>query len=219
MLAVLAGLCNIVAMNEHPLIRQLRQNLDPRSLHQQQADAAILLPVLQGREPSLVLTRRALHMTSHAGEVAFPGGRCEPDDQHLAMTALRESEEEVALPCDSVEVIGALRPARSKAGLLVQPVVGLVHGTPVLTGNPDEIDSVFQVPLRHFLETAPTRDHRINYRGLDLVVPCYRYQEYVIWGLTARVVVDFLADGLGHRVDFPWPPALPAFLSPQGPIV
>lgn len=219
MLADSSGLCNIEAMNEHQLIRRLRQNLDPRSLQARQADAAILLPVLQGSEPSLVLTRRAMHMNSHAGEVAFPGGRCEPDDLHLAMTALRESEEEVALPCDSVEVIGGLRPARSKAGLLVQPVVGLVHGTPALVGNPDEIDSVFQVPLRYFLESEPARDHRINYRGIDLVVPCYRYQDYVIWGLTARVVVDFLADGLGHRVDFPWPPALPAFMSAQGPIV
>lgn len=205
-------------MTEHALIQTLRKNFDPKAALLSQADAAVLMPIIQGSEPALLLTRRALHMNSHAGEVAFPGGRFEPQDVHLAMTALRESEEEVALPCDCVEVIGSLKPTRSKAGLLVQPVVGLVQGQPQIVGNPEEIESVFQVPLRFFMEERPARDYRINFRGIDLVVPCYRYEEYIIWGLTAKLVVDFLAHGLNHHVDFPWPPVLPAFMSAKGPI-
>jgi len=203
-------------MSAHPLILTLRHSLDPAAATRKPVDAAVLMPIVPGPEPSLVLTRRAWHMNSHAGEVAFPGGRVDPTDTDAVMTALRESEEEVALPRDQVEVIGGLRTAISKAGLVVQPVVGLVHGDPTLVGNPEEIDSVFHVPLRFFLENPPARDHEIVYRGIHLSVPCYRYEDYVIWGLTARLVVDLVTQGLGHPVDFPWPPALPAFMSPRG---
>ncbi|PQA38740.1 CoA pyrophosphatase [Amnimonas aquatica] len=201
-------------MTEHSLIQTLRHNLRPSPPPADGADAAVLIPILGGREPEVLLTRRAAHMKSHAGEVAFPGGKREPGDLHLAMTALRESEEEVALPMHSVEVIGALKPARAKSGILVLPVVGVVDGEPDLVGNPDEIESVFRVPLRYFIETPAARDHRINFRGIDLVVPCFRYEGYVIWGLTAYMLVDFIRHGLEHHIDYPWPPALPGMLVP-----
>ena len=93
----------------------------------------------------------------------------------LVATALRESREEISLASAHVEIIGALAPARAKSGIRVLPVVGLVHGDPELTANPDEVESIFRVPLQFFMEHAPARDHRINFRGIDLVVPCFRY--------------------------------------------
>lgn len=203
-------------MNEHDLILALRRNLQGNPPPETGADAAVLIAILaDGDEPEVLLTRRPAHMKSHAGEVAFPGGKREAADLHLTMTALRESEEEVGLPRGAVEVIGALRPARAKSGIKVLPVVGLVRGSPDLTANPHEVESLFRVPLRFFLENPAERDHRINFRGIDLVVPCFRYDGYIIWGLTAHMLVEFVRHGFGHQIDYPWPPVLPGILVPD----
>lgn len=203
-------------MTEHSLIQTLRHNLRDRPPPQDGADAAVLIAILaDADEPAVLLTRRPAHMKSHAGEVAFPGGKRDAGDPHLSATALRESEEEVGLLPHQVEILGAMKPARAKSGIRVLPVVGLVRGTPVLSPNPDEVESVFRVPLRFFLERTPTRDYRITWRGLDLVVPCFRYDDYVIWGLTGHLLVEFFRHGFGHDIDYPWPPVLPGILVPD----
>lgn len=201
-------------MTTHARIETLRRRLRPFD-SSVRADAAVLIGLTNEPEPTILLTQRALHMNSHAGEVAFPGGKRDADDLHLAITALRESEEEVALPPTAVEVIGAMKPSRAKSGILVMPVVGLIHGAPVLAGNPEEIDSVFQVPLQFFFDSKAERTHRINFRGIDLVVPCFRYEHYIIWGLTAYMLVQFMREGFDHHMDYPWPPALPSVLVPE----
>lgn len=202
-------------MTEHSLIQTLRHNLRDRPPPVAGADAAVLIAILaDGDEPRVLLTRRPAHMTSHAGEVAFPGGKRDADDPHLAGTALRESEEEVGLGREHVEILGALKPARAKSGIRVLPVVGLVRQPPALTPNPDEVESLFTVPLRFFLQTSPVRDHRVAWRGIDLVVPCFRYDDYVIWGLTGHLLVEFIRHGFGHAIDYPWPPVLPGVLVP-----
>lgn len=203
-------------MTEHTLIQSLRRTLSPIPGPDARADAAVLMAILPGPDPAILLTRRALHMNSHPGEVAFPGGKRDPGDFDLAMTALRESEEEVGLPRHAVEVIGSLKSVRSKAGLLVMPLVGVVTGEHVLAPNPDEIESVFSVPLQFFFEATAHRDHRINFRGLDLVVPCFRYDGYVIWGLTAYMLVELMRQGFNHVIDYPWPPVMPALFSSAG---
>lgn len=197
-------------------ITTLRQNLNAHEVPLEGADAAVLIAIFTGGdEPEVLLTRRPTHMTSHAGEVAFPGGKRDSSDASLVDTALRESLEEVALPRENVEIIGALKPARAKSGIRVLPVIGLVKDEPVLVGNPDEVESVFRVPLRFFFEQKPVRDHRINFRGIDLVVPCFRYEGYIIWGLTAYMLVEFMRQGFDHAIDYPWPPILPGVLVPQ----
>lgn len=205
----------ILGMTEHSLIQTLRCNLHAHVPPETGAEAAVLIAIFSGDEPEVLLTRRPAHMKSHAGEVAFPGGKRDPGDTNLAMTALRESLEEVALPVASVEILGALKPARAKSGIKVLPVVGLVHGEHELVGSPDEVESLFRVPLRFFFDHAPARDHRINFRGIDLVVPCFRYQGYIIWGLTAYMLVEFMRQGFDHHIDYPWPPILPGILVPE----
>jgi len=203
-------------MTQHSQITTLRQNLADQAVPLDGADAAVLIAIFTGRgEPEVLLTRRPTHMTSHAGEVAFPGGKRDAGDASLTDTALRESEEEVALPRACVEILGALKPARAKSGIKVLPVVGLVRDEPALIGNPDEVESLFRVPLRFFFEQKPARDHRINFRGIDLVVPCFRYDGYIIWGLTAYMLVEFMRQGFDHAIDYPWPPILPGVLVPQ----
>lgn len=203
-------------MTEHSLIPTLRRNLAGSPPPDSGADAAVLIAIFTGgAEPEVLLTRRPTHMKSHAGEVAFPGGKRETGDADLTVTALRESEEEVGLARAEVEIIGALRPCRAKSGIKVVPVVGLVGGSPQLTPNPGEVESVFRVPLRFFLETQPARDYRVTWRGLDLVVPCFRYNGYIIWGLTAHMLVEFARHGFEHVIDYPWPPVLPGILAPE----
>lgn len=202
-------------MTEHSQITILRQNLAAHPAPLDGADAAVLIAIFTGGdEPEVLLTRRPAHMKSHAGEVAFPGGKRDATDASLTDTALRESLEEVALPRASVEIIGALKPARAKSGIKVLPVVGLVRTEPELVGSPDEVESLFRVPLRYFFEQKPVRDHRINFRGIDLVVPCFRYQGYIIWGLTAYMLVEFMRQGFDHAIDYPWPPILPGIMVP-----
>lgn len=201
-------------MTEHVLIQTLRARMATQPAPSDGPEAAVLIPVMLGPEPQILLTRRPAHMTSHAGEVAFPGGKRDPEDSHLVATALRESREEISLASTHVEIIGALTPARAKSGIRVLPVVGLVHDDPVLHANPDEVESIFRVPLSFLMEHAPARDHRINFRGIDLVVPCFRYQGFIIWGLTAYMLVEFMRQGLDHHIDYPWPPILPGILVP-----
>lgn len=203
-------------MTEHSLIQTLRRNLADHPLPESGADAAVLIPIVTGPgEPEVLLTRRPAHMKSHAGEVAFPGGKCDDTDLNLTATALRESEEEIGLAREHVEIIGAIKPARAKSGIRVVPMVGLVRELPPLVPNPHEVESVFRVPLRYFLENTPARDYRITWRGLDLVVPCFRYDGYVIWGLTGHMIVEFAHTGFGIELDYPWPPVLPGILVPE----
>jgi len=156
-------------------------------------EAAVLIAITDcDHSPSMVLTRRASHMNSHAGEVAFPGGKVEPADDDLIVTALRESYEEIGLPIEVVDIIGALPSATSKFGLQVTPFVGVIPNDVVLQANEEELDSIFYVPLQFFLDNKPSNDYEVSFRGVDYIVPCYRYEDYVIWGLTAYFIGDFL---------------------------
>ena len=118
---------------------------------------AAVLVALSGPSDALdvTLTRRAEHMNSHAGEVALPGGKHEPGDADLDVTALRESAEEIGLPASAVELLGRLEPLETINGLTVVPFVGFVPTLPALSANAAEIDCVFQVPLR-FCQTRTT---------------------------------------------------------------
>lgn len=156
------------------------------------ADAGVLLAILtDGVEPEVLLTRRAETLSSHAGEVAFPGGKCDASDRDVFHTALRETEEEVALSASSIEIVGQLPQAASKAGLAVVPVVGLVSAPTELIPNEAEIDSIFKVPLTYFLAAPPSDIILRQFRGGWYEVPCYRYDGYEIWGLTAYILWNF----------------------------
>lgn len=174
------------------LIERLRRH-EPAPADPVQTEASVLVPVTAvPAAPELILTRRALTMNSHAGEVAFPGGKKDAGDADLLVTALRESEEEIGLPRAVVEVVGRLGTLQSRAGIRVTPWVGLVPPDVELTANPQELDSIFRVPLAFFLETPMQGDHLVRWQGSEFVMPTWRYGGHMIWGLTAYIIVDLL---------------------------
>src|SRR5690606_22071089 len=155
-------------------------------------EAAVLMPITRGDEPELVLTLRASGLSTHGGEVAFPGGRRDPEDRDLMHTALREAQEEVGLPPGLVEMVGPLSTLVSRHGIKVTPYVGLVPDYVEYRPNDGEIAAVFSVPLRFFLDTPTEVTHRIDFRGESFYVPCYRYGDFKIWGLTAIMIVELM---------------------------
>ncbi len=156
------------------------------------AKAAVLMAFTDAEHgPELILTRRSLMLRSHAGEVAFPGGKRDETDPDLAFTVLREAQEEIALPPALVELIGPLPPAVSRWGLHVTPFVGIIPHRIALTPNESEIDSIFRVPLRYFLEAPVIEYTEREHEGVSYRIPAFHYENQVIWGLTAYFIAEF----------------------------
>jgi 8-oxo-dGTP pyrophosphatase MutT (NUDIX family) len=139
-----------------------------------------------------VLTRRRHDLRSHAGEISFPGGRRDPDDESLLHTALRETEEEIGLPPDAVNILGALPPTPTVAtNYGVYPFVGLIEPGYAWTPSAWEVDEVLELRLAD-LRAARTR-RRLLHRGIPFRSDVYDISEQaVIWGATARIVGDLL---------------------------
>ena len=151
--------------------------------------AAVLVPLVR-REPGLtvLLTQRTEDMPSHAGQIAFPGGRQQAEDADAIATALRETEEEVGLGREFVEVIGPVDHYRTGTGYEITPIVGIVTPGFITRADPREVADVFEVPLEHFLDE---RNHRIDSRvwqGRERRYYAMPYGERYIWGATAGML-------------------------------
>lgn len=151
--------------------------------------AAVLVPLVR-REPGLtvLLTQRTEDMPSHAGQIAFPGGRQQAEDADAIATALRETEEEVGLGREFVEVIGPVDHYRTGTGYEITPIVGIVSPGFITRADPREVADVFEVPLEHFLDE---RNHRIDSRvwqGRERRYYAMPYGERYIWGATAGML-------------------------------
>ena len=168
-------------------------------------DAAVLMALTREDVPRLILTRRAQHMNSHAGEVAFPGGKCDSSDASIIATALREAHEEIALEPSRVQVVGELGIFTSRIGMKVKPIIGLLDEMPMLQANPDEIESIFTVPLDVFLHQKPSYDHKVKYMGVNIAVPSFKHEGYVIWGLTGYMIVEFMRQVYDADIEWRWP--------------
>ena len=140
-------------------------------------------------EPSVILTKRAAHMRLHPGEIAFPGGKADGNDRDRWHTALREAEEEIALPQMAVQKLGLMRPMVTRSQIEVSPCVGVLAQPIEFKPNLDELDSVFTVPLVHLADRNNLRMQMMEHRGDTRAVPSYVYDDYQIWGLTAALLV------------------------------
>lgn len=155
--------------------------------------AAVLVP-LHLRDGALhaVFTERHHDLPRHAGEISFPGGRRDPGDSDLIATALREVHEEVGLPGERVEVVGALEPIPTVVtGYAIYPFVGFVPGDFAWTPNDGEVAAVIDVPLSDVAAGYGRR--RLVRRGAALRTDAYTVGEHMIWGATARIVSDLLS--------------------------
>lgn len=161
--------------------------------------AAVLFPiVLRDPGPTVLLTQRTSHLRDHAGQISFPGGRVEVDDLSPVHTALRETEEEIGMAPDRVEVLGFLPEYLTSTGFRVTPVVGLVQPPLVLRPDPFEVAEIFEVPLAFLLDPANRQRHSREWRGRLRHYFAMPYGDYFIWGATAGMIVS-LAERLGCR--------------------
>ncbi|WP_101759347.1 CoA pyrophosphatase [Oceanicoccus sp. KOV_DT_Chl] len=173
-------------------IQQRLAAFEPRLYNSNYRQAAVLLAITAAEEPELILTRRARHLTLHPGEVAFPGGKRDPEDDSLWATALREANEEVGLLAADVTCVGALSQYLTRTNINISPFVAFVPDGLMLTPNLNELDAIFKTPLRHFLEPDNLQAAEKPYRGRLKKVPHFDYQQYGIWGVTALMIMDLM---------------------------
>jgi 8-oxo-dGTP pyrophosphatase MutT (NUDIX family) len=156
-------------------------------------DAAVLVPLYvdAGGALHVVFTRRRADLRRHAGEVSFPGGRQDDDESDLRLTALREAEEEIGLPADSVELVGALQPTPTIAtNYAVYPFVGLIEPGHEWKPSTAEVEAVLELSV-HDLR-AGERRQRLLRRGVPFRTDVYVVGDDLIWGATARILADLL---------------------------
>jgi 8-oxo-dGTP pyrophosphatase MutT (NUDIX family) len=152
--------------------------------------AAVLVAVVDRREPTVLLTLRPETMRKHPGQVSFPGGRIDPGDDGPVAAALREAEEEIGLARDMVEVIGIADRYRTVTGFEVTPVVAIVPPDLPLTPHPGEVADVFEAPLDYLLDPAHQHMRRTFWRGRERHYYEIDWDGRRIWGATAAMIVN-----------------------------
>lgn len=156
--------------------------------------AAVLVPiVMHDSGYTVLLTQRTAHLKDHGGQISFPGGRVEDVDLSPAHTALRETEEEIGLTREKIEILGFLPEYRTGTGFRVIPVVGLVQPPFELAPDPFEVAEVFEVPLAFLLDPANHQPHSLHYRGALRHFFAMPYGDYYIWGATAGMIRSLTA--------------------------
>lgn len=158
--------------------------------------AAVIVPLIDIDEPTLLFTKRTEVVRDHKGEISFPGGARHPGDADLLATALRETREELGIPPEAFEVLGALRPTHTMvSGYVIAPFVARLRERPVLTPSPLEIAAVLELPISRLIDVE---------RGIDMVgglhptMFVYEVDGHVVWGATGRIVHGFLEILRGH---------------------
>jgi 8-oxo-dGTP pyrophosphatase MutT (NUDIX family) len=156
--------------------------------------AAVLVGLMAGESGwQLIMTERAAHLAHHAGQISFPGGKVDERDPNLVATALREADEEIALPSGKVEILGGLDPVVSPVGFIVQPIVGIVAPQVDLQASPDEVAQILILPLADLI--SPPRHRRESYmrEGRCRNIWVIDHPHHYIWGLSAAIIVDLAA--------------------------
>lgn len=159
--------------------------------------AAVLVPLVNhGDGVRVLLTQRTDHLNDHAGQISFPGGKIDPEDNGDPVTAaLRETEEEIGIPRSDIEIVARLDDYETRTGFLVTPIVGFIE--PPYEAEPDEFEvaEVFEVPLNFLVDPANREKHSRVYEGKPRYFYVMPYKDRYIWGATAGMLVN-LADVL-----------------------
>jgi 8-oxo-dGTP pyrophosphatase MutT (NUDIX family) len=152
--------------------------------------AAVLVPVVDRPEPTIILTLRPETMRKHPGQISFPGGRIDPGDADAVAAALREAEEEIGLSPAAVDVIGIADCYRTVTGFEVTPVVGIIPAGLDLTPHPGEVAALFEAPLHYLLDPVHQKVRTAEWRGRTRSYYEIEWQGRRIWGATAAMIVN-----------------------------
>jgi 8-oxo-dGTP pyrophosphatase MutT (NUDIX family) len=179
----------------HPPAWEPEVKREARFIDRPAAHASVLIPLVRRHELHVLLTLRATALSTHSGQIAFPGGKVDDGDADAVATALREAQEEIGLDPTSVEVLGCLPIYTTGSAFIVTPVVGLVPPDLVLTPNAGEVADVFEVPLSFLMNPANHRHHKVDWEGerrswLSMPYPDADRERF-IWGATAGMLRNF----------------------------
>jgi 8-oxo-dGTP pyrophosphatase MutT (NUDIX family) len=150
--------------------------------------AAVLVPVIDHAEPTVLLTQRAQHLPNHAGQISFPGGKIEQADANPLAAALRETDEEIGLDRKAVTPLGYLDLYMTTLGYRIVPVVARVAPGFSLTLNTAEVDATFEVPLGFLMDQANVQRHSRDWNGMTRHYYAITFGERYIWGVTAGIL-------------------------------
>jgi 8-oxo-dGTP pyrophosphatase MutT (NUDIX family) len=162
-------------------------------------DAAVLIAFTDRPDPGIILTQRPQWLRSHAGQVAFPGGKIDPADVDAVDAALREAEEEIGLNRRDVTIAGICDAYRSGSGYHITPVLGVIPADLPLDPNPDEVEDWFEVPIDILFNPENYALHHAHWQGHDRHYYDMMWQGRRIWGVTAGIIVN-----LARRMPSGW---------------
>lgn len=150
--------------------------------------AAVLVPIVDHPEPTVLLTQRAQHLPDHPGQISFPGGKIDKSDESPLHSALREADEEIGLDRAHVEPLGYLDLYMTTLGYRIVPLIARVTPGFALTLNESEVDNVFEVPLAYVMDLANMQRHSRDWQGLTRHFYAITFGERYIWGVTAGIL-------------------------------
>jgi len=164
---------------------------DARPGAQSLRPACVLVPVVvRVPEPTVLFTRRTAHLKAHSGQISFPGGRVEPEDPTPEHTALRETQEEIGLAPERIELLGKLPEYHTRTGFRITPVIGVVTPPVNLLPDQNEVAEVFEVPLSFLMDPRNHQRHSLEVEGGLRWYFAIPYRDYYIWGATAGMLVN-----------------------------
>lgn len=156
----------------------------------ERVEAAVLVPIVDRPEPGLLLTLRNENMRKHAGQVAFPGGRMDPEDKDAIDAALREAHEEIGLAREHVDVIGTLEPYVTVTNYHVTPVLAVIPPDIPLSPHEAEVAAVFEVPLAFLRDPVNWSVRSVLWEGSERRYYELNWEDRRIWGATAAMIVN-----------------------------
>lgn len=152
--------------------------------------AAVLMAITDRASPGMIFTLRNASLRAHAGQVAFPGGRLDPEDADSIAAALREAEEEISMPRDIVEVIGRSDQFQTGTGFSIDPIVGIVPPDLALRPAEAEVAAIFEVPLDFLLDPVNCQIKTMEWQGGLRTYHEFLWEDHRIWGVTAAILVN-----------------------------
>jgi len=161
--------------------------------HDEFRPAAVLIPLhWVNDEVHVLLTKRSEQLKHHSGQVSFPGGGFDESDITIRQAAIRETEEEIGITADFIDVVGYLDDVKTISGFYVTPFVAILKDGFEIIENKDEVSEVFSVPLDYFMQQENLEQRSAEYKGKNVNYYVYPHENHTIWGVTAEIIVKLI---------------------------